>query len=182
MRFYHALYGVALIASVGVVGCVSLTEPPTPEAVTTDNGASPSVSASAQAAVPSASASASAAPPVQPPPPSESVPEKIVSTTLTKGRGPGAKPGDRVRVHYVGTFPDGRKFDSSRDRNKPFDFALGAGQVIRGWDEGVKGMKVGEKRKLVIPPTLAYGPHGRPGIPPNSTLVFEVELLAINPQ
>ena len=103
--------------------------------------------------------------------------------TLTPGTGALAKAGDRVSVHYVGTLTDGTKFDSSRDRNQPFQFTLGQGQVIKGWDEGVAGMKVGEKRKLTIPPAMAYGPQGRPPkIPPNSTLVFEVELLAINPK
>jgi FKBP-type peptidyl-prolyl cis-trans isomerase len=100
---------------------------------------------------------------------------------LAQGQGPEAKNGDTVRVHYVGTLTDGKKFDSSRDRNKPFDFVLGQGSVIRGWDQGVLGMKVGEKRKLTIPPSLAY-PGGRPGIPANSTLIFEVQLLDINPK
>jgi FKBP-type peptidyl-prolyl cis-trans isomerase len=96
------------------------------------------------------------------------------------GTGATAAAGQNVSVHYTGWLPDGTKFDSSRDRNQPFDFKLGAGQVIRGWDEGVAGMKVGGRRLLVIPPDLAYGPSGSGPIPPNATLVFDVELLGIH--
>ncbi|RKP57877.1 FKBP-type peptidyl-prolyl cis-trans isomerase [Pararobbsia silviterrae] len=99
---------------------------------------------------------------------------------LTEGTGAEATKGATVSVHYTGWLTDGQKFDSSKDRNEPFSFPLGAGHVIRGWDEGVQGMKVGGVRKLTIPPQLGYGVRGAGGvIPPNATLVFEVELLDV---
>ena len=99
---------------------------------------------------------------------------------LTEGEGAEAKAGQQVRVHYTGWLTDGTKFDSSLDRNEPFSFPLGGGRVIRGWDEGVQGMRVGGKRRLTIPPQLGYGAAGAGGvIPPNATLVFEVELVEI---
>ena len=99
---------------------------------------------------------------------------------LVEGTGAEATSGAEVTVHYTGTFTDGKKFDSSIDRGQPFSFQLGAGQVIQGWDLGVAGMKVGGKRRLLIPSNLAYGEQGAPGaIPPNSPLVFEVELLGV---
>jgi FKBP-type peptidyl-prolyl cis-trans isomerase len=105
---------------------------------------------------------------------------ELIIEDLTVGNGDEAVAGKTVVVHYTGWLTNGTKFDSSKDRNDPFNFPLGAGHVIRGWDQGVAGMKVGGKRKLTIPPELGYGSRGAGGvIPPNATLVFEVELLAV---
>jgi FKBP-type peptidyl-prolyl cis-trans isomerase len=101
-------------------------------------------------------------------------------TDVVVGQGAEAVPGRTVTVHYTGWLPNGKKFDSSRDRGEPFAFTLGARQVITGWDEGVKGMKAGGRRKLVLPPAMAYGDGGAPpDIPPGATLVFDVEVLKV---
>lgn len=107
-------------------------------------------------------------------------PSGLIFEELTVGGGDVVAVGHTVSVHYTGWLTDGTKFDSSKDRNEPFEFALGAGYVIRGWDEGVQGMSVGGRRKLTIPSELGYGARGAGGvIPPNATLIFEVELLDI---
>ncbi len=106
--------------------------------------------------------------------------QELLIEELTVGEGAVAQSGQQVAVHYTGWLTDGQKFDSSKDRGQPFEFHLGAQQVIAGWDQGVAGMKVGGVRKLTIPPHLGYGAYGAGGvIPPNATLVFEVELLAV---
>lgn len=112
--------------------------------------------------------------------PTTRTPSGLIIEDLVPGEGAAAAAGQSVTVHYTGWLTSGSKFDSSKDRNDPFVFRLGTGQVIRGWDEGVQGMLVGGRRKLTIPPELGYGARGAGGaIPPNATLVFEVELLGI---
>jgi len=145
----------------------------------TDSTATPAEAGAADASSSSASASA--------PSTASAVPMKLESTDLQTGKGPAIKSGQTAVVHYTGWLyseaaPEkkGQKFDSSRDRNEPFSFPLGGGQVIAGWDQGVAGMQVGGQRRLVIPPDLGYGASGAGGvIPPNATLVFDVELLGI---
>lgn len=113
--------------------------------------------------------------------PSGPPPSKLVTKEIIPGTGPEAKSGDHVTVNYVGVLYDGGKeFDASWRRDEPFSFTLGAGEVIKGWDQGIEGMRVGGRRELIIPPELAYGPEGRPPvIPQNATLVFVVDLLGV---
>jgi peptidylprolyl isomerase len=108
------------------------------------------------------------------------MPSGLQYIEVVPGTGDEARTGQRVTVHYTGWLTNGTKFDSSRDKNRPFPFNLGAGGVIRGWDEGVAGMRVGGQRRLIIPPNLGYGASGAGGvIPPNATLIFDVELLQV---
>jgi FKBP-type peptidyl-prolyl cis-trans isomerase FkpA len=112
---------------------------------------------------------------------SDTIPSGLVKEDLVVGKGASAHAGSDVVVHYVGWLTSGQQFDSSRARRDPLDFALGAGDVIKGWDQGIEGMKVGGKRRLTIPAELAYGDQGCGGvIPPQATLVFEVELLEVS--
>lgn len=107
-------------------------------------------------------------------------PSGLKYVDLVEGTGASPQTGQTVSVHYTGTLENGKKFDSSRDRGEPFKFKIGVGQVIKGWDEGVGTMKTGGRRQLVIPPELGYGARGIGPIPPNSTLIFDVELLGVN--
>lgn len=155
-----------------------------PNAVTPDAPGSPEAAAPVETASPLAAATEpGASPAASGPPPAgdqKALPSGVKYTIMKEGQGAVAEKGKKVQVHYTGWLTDGKKFDSSVDRNEPFAFNLGAGEVIPGWDEGVAGMKVGEKRRLEIPPDQGYGAEGAPGaIPPNATLIFEVELLGI---
>ncbi len=175
-----AVSALFFVAAAGLsTACAKLTEPPKEEAIQSE----PANSAGTTAATAQPSAQPSAAPtpkPAETAPPPPATDEKLGVKDLTVGKGAEAKAGDTVKVHYVGTLTDGKEFDSSRKHNEPFTFELGAGRVIKGWDQGVAGMKVGGKRRLTVPPSLGYGARGFPPvIPPNSTLLFDVELLEV---
>ena len=159
-------------------GCSKLTAPPDQEPVSQEQPTTQAqvATAAAQQKPTGNAPSTATAPHPTPKAPSN---EKLEIKDLVVGKGTEAKAGDDIDVHYVGTLTDGKEFDSSKKRGVPFSFRLGAGRVIKGWDQGVAGMKVGGKRKLVIQPALAYGPSGvPPQIPPNATMVFEIELLS----
>jgi FKBP-type peptidyl-prolyl cis-trans isomerase len=166
-----------VVGVVVLVAACSQSEAPKPD----QSAAQPTAAASTTSAAPNKPSDAASPPPIAST--GQSTPAvtdlKIEDTKV--GTGDAAVAGKSVTVHYTGWLTDGTKFDSSKNHGQPFTFQLGAGQVIRGWDQGVVGMKVGGVRKLTIPPSLGYGANGAGGvIPPNATLVFEIELLGVN--
>lgn len=175
MRLFHSqiqtvqsITRLLIIAAIstgvsGMIACTkSSTEPAQQTGATTANTTAPAAQTAAESTAESTAATA------------------LKMEDLKVGTGAEAVAGKTVSVHYTGWLTDGKKFDSSLDRGQPFEFQLGAGQVIQGWDKGVAGMKVGGKRKLTIPSDMGYGARGAGGvIPPNATLVFEVELLGV---
>ena len=176
---------IAMGACVACAACSKLTEPAGQEPIIQSEQAAGAERKQPQPAAPSPPASAMPTEPAKPT--KQDAPaanEKVDIVDLTVGKGAEVKAGDKIRVHYVGKLANGTEFDASRKHSdKGATFPIGVGGVIKGWDEGLVGMKVGGKRKLTIPPSLGYGPAGRPpAIPPNSTLVFEVELLEVLPK
>jgi FKBP-type peptidyl-prolyl cis-trans isomerase len=167
---YLALLAALIVVAAMIAGCSGTPSAQTPTA---------STSSQPQAAAPAPATATTSAAPASPGVTAPVTALKIVDKTV--GTGPAAKAGDLVTVDYTGWLTDGTKFDSSLDSGKPFQFTLGNGEVIAGWDQGVAGMQVGGVRTLTIPPSLGYGANGANGvIPPNATLVFEVKLLKIN--
>src|SRR5262249_29361745 len=168
---------LALALAIGLGACKQSTSK-----TSSESGQSTTTTTTATT-TPAAAAQKPAAAPALPGDPGSGQVHKLASglqyDDLKSGTGKMAEPGMNVSVHYTGWLLDGTKFDSSVDRGQPFKFQLGGGQVIQGWDEGVKGMRIGGKRKLTIPPDLGYGPRGTGPIPPNATLVFDVELLDV---
>jgi FKBP-type peptidyl-prolyl cis-trans isomerase len=165
-----ALLASLIVVAAMIAGCSGTPSAQAPTAPT---------SSQPQAAAPAPATAATSAAPASPGVTAPVTALKIVDKTV--GTGPAAKAGDLVTVDYTGWLTDGTKFDSSLDSGKPFQFTLGNGEVIAGWDQGVAGMQVGGVRTLTIPPSLGYGANGANGvIPPNATLVFEVKLLKIN--
>jgi FKBP-type peptidyl-prolyl cis-trans isomerase FkpA len=168
----HVSRSLAVAALVTLMGCQQSSTTTTSETSTSTSTAAGAASEPAPAAAAPGAAAAPSAP--------VTTASGLKIEELAVGSGALAEKGRAVSVHYTGWLTDQTKFDSSLDRGQPFEFTLGQGQVIRGWDEGVEGMKVGGKRRLTIPPDLGYGERGAGGvIPPNATLVFEVELLGV---
>ena len=172
----RTLAGLAMLLVLLAVGCNQTSTTHTTSTATGGTESPPSAAAPNTTTSPAPGTSAPSATSGQ----EQMLPGGLKYVDETVGDGAIAEAGKTVSVHYTGWLTDGTKFDSSLDRGQPFSFRLGAGQVIRGWDQGVSGMRVGGKRKLTIPPDLGYGASGSPPvIPPNATLVFEVQLLGV---
>ena len=184
MQFTEIVLIIAAVLMLGMAGCPKQPEeieepPPRPEFDV--DTAPPTEEAPAEPAEEAAETAEDAPEQAQQEAEEHETASGLKYVDLKVGAGASPEAGDKVTVHYTGTLEDGTKFDSSVDRGQPFNFLIGMGQVIKGWDEGVMSMQVGGKRKLIIPPELGYGETGTPGgpIPPNATLIFEVELLEV---
>jgi FKBP-type peptidyl-prolyl cis-trans isomerase len=168
-------FALLITATLAITGCDKCSGAKDQATTAANSSTTPSATTPANPTTP-----ADGSTPAATPAPADAGNGTLQITDVKEGTGAAAADGKKVSVHYTGTLLDGTKFDSSKDRGQPFSFVLGSGMVIAGWDQGVKGMKEGGVRKLVIPPNLAYGNRAVGGvIPPNSTLVFEIELLKV---